>query len=92
MAHIAWLIAGASKDPRVLGHPSGPATLDEADAVADEEARDFWLQFLPPDRVLPFGKKDNCWEVRVLRFSIHMAWRGVVGMYVCVFALHAHDA
>ena len=51
--------------------------------AADEEARDFWLQFLPPDRVLPFGKKDNFWEVRGMRFSMHMAWRVCCG-YVCV--------
>ncbi|KAI3917671.1 hypothetical protein MKW98_021433 [Papaver atlanticum] len=29
----------------------------------DEEARDIWLKFLPPDRVLPFGCKDNFWEM-----------------------------
>lgn len=29
----------------------------------DEEARDFWLRFLPPERVLPFGAKDNFWEM-----------------------------
>jgi len=29
----------------------------------DLEARDFWLQFLPASRVLPFGTKDNFWEM-----------------------------
>jgi alanyl-tRNA synthetase len=29
----------------------------------DEEAREYWLQYLPPDRVLPFGAKDNFWEM-----------------------------
>ncbi|XP_042468091.1 alanine--tRNA ligase-like [Zingiber officinale] len=30
---------------------------------ADFEARDTWLKFLPPVRVLPFGCKDNFWEM-----------------------------
>ncbi|KAK9275218.1 hypothetical protein L1049_022480 [Liquidambar formosana] len=30
---------------------------------ADNEARDIWLKFLPPGRVLPFGCKDNFWEM-----------------------------
>lgn len=29
----------------------------------DTEARDIWLQFLPPERVLPFDAKDNFWEM-----------------------------
>mmetsp|Transcript_20229 Transcript_20229/g.34859 ORF Transcript_20229/g.34859 Transcript_20229/m.34859 type:complete len:985 (+) Transcript_20229:91-3045(+) len=29
----------------------------------DEEAREIWLQFLPAERVLPFGCKDNFWEM-----------------------------
>ncbi|XP_068647479.1 alanine--tRNA ligase [Aristolochia californica] len=31
--------------------------------AADSEARDIWLTFLPPERVLPFGCKDNFWEM-----------------------------
>ncbi|KAI3702975.1 hypothetical protein L6452_28729 [Arctium lappa] len=30
---------------------------------ADNEARDIWLKYLPPKRVLPFGCKDNFWEM-----------------------------
>ncbi|KAG7346035.1 alanyl-tRNA synthetase [Nitzschia inconspicua] len=29
----------------------------------DDEARDIWLQYLPPERVLPFDAKDNFWEM-----------------------------
>ncbi|KAI3768969.1 hypothetical protein L6452_00065 [Arctium lappa] len=30
---------------------------------ADDEAREIWLKYLPPKRVLPFGCKDNFWEM-----------------------------
>ncbi|KAK9057059.1 hypothetical protein SSX86_024426 [Deinandra increscens subsp. villosa] len=30
---------------------------------ADNEARDIWLKYLPSERVLPFGCKDNFWEM-----------------------------
>eukprot|EP00775_Hariotina_reticulata_P008612 gene8612-8793_t len=30
---------------------------------ADDEAKGIWLRFLPPERVLPFGCKDNFWEM-----------------------------
>jgi alanyl-tRNA synthetase len=29
----------------------------------DTEAKDLWLQYLPPERVLPFDKKANFWEM-----------------------------
>jgi len=29
----------------------------------DDEAREIWLRFLPPERVLPFDAKDNFWEM-----------------------------
>ncbi|CAL5323547.1 unnamed protein product [Camellia sinensis] len=36
---------------------------EKSGLAADNDARDMWLKFLPPGRVLPFGCKDNFWEM-----------------------------
>ncbi|XP_015900832.3 alanine--tRNA ligase [Ziziphus jujuba] len=36
---------------------------EKAGLAPDNEARDIWLKYLPPERVLPFGCKDNFWEM-----------------------------
>jgi alanyl-tRNA synthetase len=37
---------------------------DEKDKLpADNETRDLWKQFMPEDRILPFSRKDNFWEM-----------------------------
>ncbi|KNA09794.1 hypothetical protein SOVF_150310 [Spinacia oleracea] len=36
---------------------------EKAGLTADTEAREIWLNFLPAERVLPFGCKDNFWEM-----------------------------
>ena len=36
---------------------------DEANVPCDNEARELWLKHLPAERVLPFDKKDNFWEM-----------------------------
>ena len=37
---------------------------DEKDGLpADEETRLLWLQYMPEERILPFSRKDNFWEM-----------------------------
>ena len=35
----------------------------DKDSPCDDEARKIWERYLPPERVLPFGKEDNFWEM-----------------------------
>jgi hypothetical protein len=32
-------------------------------SASDDEAKSIWLRFLPESRVLPFGNKENFWEM-----------------------------
>uniref|UniRef100_N1QSG5 alanine--tRNA ligase n=1 Tax=Aegilops tauschii TaxID=37682 RepID=N1QSG5_AEGTA len=36
---------------------------DKAGLAPDTESKDIWLKYLPNERVLPFGCKDNFWEM-----------------------------
>lgn len=36
---------------------------DKDNGPCDEEAKNIWLKYLPAERVLPFGKEDNFWEM-----------------------------
>lgn len=39
------------------------AGCDQMGIPCDHETKDIWLRYLPPDRVLPFGSKENFWEM-----------------------------
>eukprot|EP00923_Selenidium_pygospionis_P020083 GHVN01034869.1.p1 GENE.GHVN01034869.1~~GHVN01034869.1.p1 ORF type:complete len:780 (-),score=180.31 GHVN01034869.1:3834-6005(-) len=64
---IAWSWAllteewGIEKDRLYVTYFGGDPSLP--DCPPDEEARQLWAQFLPVDRILPFGTKDNFWEM-----------------------------
>ena len=36
---------------------------EEDEVPLDKEAKDIWTKFLPAERILEFGKKDNFWEM-----------------------------
>ncbi|MEE2681536.1 MAG: alanine--tRNA ligase [Planctomycetota bacterium] len=63
---IRWafdlLTEGYGIDPDRL-HATYFGGNEDTGLAADEEARAMWMQHLPEDRVLPFGMKDNFWEM-----------------------------
>lgn len=63
---IAWaweLLTGVYKLPKDRLY----ASIFEGDKAEnleiDQEAIDFWKEWIPEDRILPFDKKDNFWEM-----------------------------
>eukprot|EP00962_Isochrysis_galbana_P046216 scaffold18513_cov101-Isochrysis_galbana.AAC.11 len=71
---LSWRVPAASRSPRGTNR-QGPFIVHNRSAVAcfsgdealgvpcDDEAREIWLQYLPPNRVMPFDIKDNFWEM-----------------------------
>ena len=63
---IAWAwelltkVYGLPKDRLYASFFEGDA---EAGLDKDQEAMDYWKEWLPEDRILPFDKKDNFWEM-----------------------------
>lgn len=53
-------VYGLDKDRLYATYFGGDATQG---LVADTEARDLWLKYLPAERILPFDCKDNFWEM-----------------------------
>ncbi|VFQ73750.1 unnamed protein product [Cuscuta campestris] len=61
---LAWeLLTMVYKLPAVRIYATYFGGDEKSGLPADTEARDIWLKFLPPERVLPFGCKDNFWEM-----------------------------
>lgn len=60
----AWTLLtevyGLPKDRLYATYFAGDATFG---LPADEEARNIWLRYLPSERILPFDKKANFWEM-----------------------------
>ena len=56
---------------------------------ADLEARDYWLKYLPEERVIGCSAKDNFWEVSIYYISlVEREKNEIVGMgESCFFAL-----
>ena len=64
---IAWAwefltgVCGISPDRLYVTYFEGSTDADALDP--DSEARDYWKEILPEDRILPGSKKDNFWEM-----------------------------
>lgn len=60
----AWeLLTGVYKLPKDRLYATYFGGDKENNLLPDEEARNLWLRFLPKENVLPFGMKDNFWEM-----------------------------
>lgn len=61
---MAWeLLTGVYKLPKEQLYASYFGGDEALGLPADTDSRDIWLQYLPENRVLPFGAKDNFWEM-----------------------------
>jgi alanyl-tRNA synthetase len=73
--HMAWNLLinefGLPKDRFYVTYFGGNEALN---VPADEEARKLWLEVgLPADRILPFGMKENFWEV-IIHHLYYVRW------------------
>jgi len=60
----AWeLLTGVYKLPADRIYATYFGGNEQAKLPADDEAKQLWLRFLPSERVLPFGMKENFWEM-----------------------------
>lgn len=53
-------VYGLPKEQLYVSYFQGDASLG---IPCDEEVKNIWLRYLPPERVLPFGLKENFWEM-----------------------------